>query len=207
MQQQVEWWDLRETRAATAPVVQVASPEPSAATATADPLQAIDIVIEAPLPPRGKGRPRATTVAGHAHVFTPAETRRWEAQLAGLAQTKLPRAVIEGPVRVDILAVVIRPERLLKRWSKPRAGGHGDGTWAQPLGLLWRPAKPDGDNIRKAVLDALQTFWRDDCQVVSGDTLSAYAEVDGRARVVVRIRTAVGDLTRLAAELGLGLAS
>lgn len=163
----------------------------------------VDITIEAPLPPRGKGRPRIGVVAGHAHAFTPAETRRWEAQLAGLAQAQLPSAVIEGAVRVDVLAVVDRPERLRKRWAKPRPEGHGDGTWAQPMGLLWRPGKPDADNVRKATLDALQSFWRDDAQVVSGDTLSAYAEVDGRARVIVRIRTEVGDVTEVARALGL----
>lgn len=165
---------------------------------------AIDITIEAPLPPHGKGRPRATVVAGHARVFTPAETRKWEAMLAGLAAAQLPRQVIEGEVRVDVLAVVERPKRLLERWAKGRTEGHGpDRTWKHPLGMLWRPAKPDGDNVRKAVLDALQTFWRDDCQVVAGDTLSAYAEADGRGRVVVRIRTAVGDVTEQARSLGL----
>lgn len=163
----------------------------------------IDLTIEAPLPPRGKGRPRVGIVAGHAHAYTPAETRRWEAQLAGLAQAQLPAQVIEGPVRVDILAVVGRPQRLLKRWAKPRPEGHGDGTWAQPLGLLWRPAKPDADNVRKSVLDAMASFWRDDAQVVSGDTLSAWAEVDGRARVVVRIRSEERDVATHAAWLGL----
>lgn len=163
----------------------------------------IDITIDAPLPPRGKGRPRAAVIGGHARVYTPEETRRWEAQLAGLAQAQLPAAIIEGPVRVDILAVVARPQALLKRWAKPRPGGHGDGTWAQPMGLLWRPAKPDGDNVRKAVLDALKAFWRDDAQVVSGETLSAYAESDGRARVIVRIRTDVGDLLTTARALGM----
>lgn len=164
----------------------------------------IDITIEAPLPPRGKGRPRAAAVGGHAHVFTPAETRHWESMLAGLAQAQLPAQVIEGPVRVDILAVVGRPQRLLKRWVKPRPGGHGpDRTWAQPLGLLWRTAKPDRDNVEKAVVDALKVFWRDDAQVCCGEPLSAYAEVDGRARVVVRIRTEVGDVTEKARALGL----
>jgi len=149
----------------------------------------IDITIEAALPPRGKGRPRATAINGHARVFTPAETRRWEAQLAGLAQQHLPPGVIEGPVRVDILAVMPRPGKMLERWAKPRSEGHGDGTWKHPLGLIWHASKPDGDNIRKATLDALASFWRDDAQVVAGDTLKAWAEAEGRPRMVVRIRT------------------
>ncbi|MDY0063303.1 MAG: RusA family crossover junction endodeoxyribonuclease [Myxococcota bacterium] len=163
----------------------------------------IDILIEAPLPPRGKGRPRIGIVAGHAHAFTPSETRRWEALLASLAQAQLPTQVIEGPVRVDILALAGRPKSLCQRWKRPRPGGYGDGTYSQPLGLLWRPGKPDGDNVRKAVLDALKSFWRDDAQVVSGETLSGYAEVDGRARVVVRIRSEERECEAHARWLGL----
>ena len=173
-----------------------------------DPVTHIDILIEAPLPPKGKGRPRLGIVNGHAHAFTPAETRKWEAMLASLAQAQLPAAVLEGPVRVDILAVEARPQRLLARWAKPRPEGwredgqHG-GCLQHAPGLLWRPDKPDRDNVEKAVVDALKSFWRDDKQVVSGEALSAYAELTGRARVVVRIRTDVGDVTEQARRLGL----
>lgn len=143
----------------------------------------------APLPPRGKGRPRATTRAGHATVYTPTETRRWEDALTMIAQPHLGGAIIEAPVRVDILAVAPRPKRLMRR--------------ADPDGLIWRPAKPDGDNVRKAVLDALRAYWRDDAQVVSGETLSAYAERTGQPRVVVRVSTVVGDVEHAARCLGL----
>lgn len=168
----------------------------------------VDILIEAPLLPRGKGRPRASVVAGHAHIHTPAETRKWEAMLAELAREQLPAEVLESPVRVDVLAVEARPQRLLAAWVRPRPEGwHEDGTRGGCLredpGLLWRPGKPDADNVRKAVLDALSTFWRDDKQVVRGDTLSAWAELRGRARVVVRIRTDIGDVTEAARRLGL----
>jgi len=163
----------------------------------------IDITITADLPPKGKGRPRVAIQCGHAHAYTPEPTRRWEAQLAALASTQLPSTAIDGPVRVDILAIEARPQRLLKRWARPRPDGHGDGTWAQPMGLLWRPTRPDADNVRKSVLDALCSFWRDDSQVVRGETLSLYAEVDGRARVVVRIRDDVGDPVDAVAALGM----
>jgi Holliday junction resolvase RusA-like endonuclease len=163
----------------------------------------IDITIEAPLPPRGKGRPRATVRGGHAAVYSPAETVRWEAMLAGLAASRLPQAQIEGPIRVDVLAAVQRPQRLLARWARPRPGGHGYGTWQHPLGLLWRAAKPDADNVRKAVLDALKAFWRDDSMVVSGDTLSCFSEAAGRPRVVVRIRSETRDPNDVVRDLGL----
>ena len=158
---------------------------------------AVDITIDAPLPPRGKGRPRAVAFGGHARVYTPTETRRWEAQLAALAQVHLPPGVIEGPVRVDVLAVMPRTKELLARSKRTQEWKHGEG-------FIWHTSKPDGDNIRKAVLDALASFWRDDAQVVAGDTVKVWAEAEGRARMVVRIRSEERRPQDVA--LGLGLA-
>ena len=132
----------------------------------------IDVCFEVPLPPRGKDRPRVTR-SGHA--FTPAATRRWESSLALMAQQQLPRTVLDEPVRVDVLAVLARPKRLLRK--------------SDPGGLIWAPVKPDSDNILKATLDALKAFWRDDAQVVDTRILKAYAERDGRPRMVIRIRS------------------
>lgn len=156
----------------------------------------IDITIEAPLPPRGKGRPRFGVINGHAHAFTPAETRQWEAQLAALAQTQLPAAILEGPLRVDILAVMPRTKELLAQSKRT-------GEWKHGAGFLWHTSRPDSDNIRKATLDALKSFWRDDSQVCAGDTLKVYAEATGRPRMIVRIRTEIGEVSRVARELGL----
>jgi Holliday junction resolvase RusA-like endonuclease len=136
----------------------------------------LDVCFEVPLPPRGKDRPR---FAKNGHAFTPAPTRKWEASLAMMAQAQMPSAVIEEPVRVDVLAVLPRPKRLLRK--------------SDPSGLIWAPVKPDADNIVKATLDALKAFWRDDAQVTSTSALKAYAERDGRARMLVRIRS-VGEI-------------
>jgi Holliday junction resolvase RusA-like endonuclease len=135
----------------------------------------IDASFEIPLPPRGKDRPRVTR-SGHA--YTPAATRKWESALALMAQDKLPIEVIDEPVRVDVLAVVPRPKRLLRR--------------SDPDGLIWAPVKPDADNVLKSTLDALKAFWRDDALVVDTRILKAYAERAGRPRMVIRIRSAAG---------------
>ena len=145
----------------------------------------IDVSFEIPLPPRGKDRPRVTK-SGHA--YTPAATRKWESTLALMAQEHLPRGVIEEAVRVDVLAVIARPKKLLRR--------------ADPDGLIWAPVKPDADNILKSALDALKAFWRDDALIVDTRILKAYAERDGRPRMVIRIRTA-GDLGGAKREAGL----
>ena len=136
----------------------------------------IDVLFEIPIEPIGKARARVVrTKNGASRSFTPAKTVRWEQDVSLAARQAMPNEIIDEPLRVDVLAVRPRPRALLRK--------------ADPDGLIWCPKKPDGDNIRKAVLDALSTYWRDDALVVSGDTVKAYAERHGRSRVVVRIRS------------------
>lgn len=142
-------------------------------------MQTVDCIFEVPMPPRGKGRPRHTVVNGSVRVFTPKETRNWEQQVGVAGLPHRPNEVIEGPVRVDILAVMPRPKRLLRK--------------KDPDGLIWCTSKPDSDNIRKSVLDALKTWWRDDSQVVDGRTIKVYAERTGHPRVMVRVRDCCTD--------------
>lgn len=129
--------------------------------------------------PEGKGRPRArVTNGGHAQIYTPTKTRQYEAKIAQIASEYLPPGRLEGPLRVDILAVIARPGRLCRK--------------KDPDGLLWCPKRPDADNIRKAVLDALAPYWKDDAQVVAGETVKAYCEHDGRPRIEVAITDEIG---------------
>lgn len=147
----------------------------------------VDCIFEVPMPPRGKGRPRHTVINGSVRVFTPKETRNWEQQVGVAGLPHRPEEVIEGPVRVDILAVMPRPKRLLRK--------------KDPDGLIWCTSKPDSDNIRKSVLDALKTWWRDDSQVVDGRTIKVYAERTGHPRVMVRVRTWDLDPNKQAKEI------
>ena len=123
-----------------------------------------------PTAPRGKGRPRFVRATGR--TYTDQATETFEGVVAMAARACLGSTVLDGPLRVDVLAVAPRPKSTPKR---------------APAGLMWRAKKPDGDNVRKAVLDGMSACWRDDAQVVSGETLSAYSERDGVARVEVRV--------------------
>lgn len=146
--------------------------------------------IEAPMLPRAKARPRAVSIGGHARVYPDRKTVRWEQALAVYASQVLPSEPLDGSLRVDILAVFPRPKRLLKRWARPpkdKPGYGPDGLWCHPTGFLWHTTIPDADNIRKAVLDGLRPFWRDDRLVCAGETRKVYAEATGRSRVVVLI--------------------
>ena len=135
----------------------------------------VDLRFTIPLPPTPKGRPRAAVVAGRARLYTPTATRSFEAAVAIVAAAHYRGPAIDEPVRVDILCVLARPKRLQRR--------------KDPAGLVWAAIKPDRDNLAKAVLDGLSGIWRDDCIVVAGETLKAYAELDGRPRVEVRVRS------------------
>lgn len=140
-------------------------------------MSGLPIVLSIPLPPKGKGRPRATAAGGHARVYTPAATRRWEAQLAACAQQQLPDAkLLTGPLVLDLLALMPRPQRLMRR--------------KDPEGEVWCPSKPDADNIAKSVLDGLKSFWRDDAQIVRLVVEKAYAAKHERPRVLLRISEA-----------------
>lgn len=102
--------------------------------------------------PYAKKRPRFSRRIGRA--FDPAENAVAEASIGNLAAKYFP-APIAGPVSVEIVATFAIP----RSWPKRKAEEH-----------LHRPhcQKPDGDNLVKAALDALNRIaWGDDGQVYS----------------------------------------
>ena len=148
----------------------------------------VDITFVIKGDPVGKGRPRVSCRNGRPSVYTPAKTRYYEQRVHRAGQ-RAELQTIEGPLRVDIIAISKRPKRLKRK--------------KDPEGIIYRPSKPDGDNVRKAILDGLSAFF-DDKQVVCGDTLSLYGnKEDEEGRVVVRVNTNVGDPAHLLAKLDL----
>ena len=83
--------------------------------------------------------------------------------------------VLDQPLVLDVLAVFDRPGYMLE----PH----------QPGGLIFQANKPDRDNVEKAVQDGMKSLWSDDCRVALGQTVKAYRERDGKARVEVWLRT------------------
>lgn len=134
----------------------------------------IDILFTAAVAPRGLDK-GAAIIGGHAAVFTNSESKKWQAKFAAIAEGYAPTSIIECPVRVDILAILPRPKKYMRR--------------SDAAGLIWCPQKPDGDNIRKNVQDAMRSWWRDDKQVVAGQTVKVFAEKTGLPRTIVRVRS------------------
>lgn len=114
--------------------------------------------------PIPKGRPRVALRGGRAMAYTPRRTELWEATAATLIRAQRgPLPPLAGPVKLTVEAVARRPKRLRRRADDPFR--------------VWRPTRPDIDNVAKAVMDALVLagVLLDDGQVVYLVGLSWYA--------------------------------
>ena len=137
-----------------------------------------NVAFTVPGEPGAKQRPRATTIGGHARMYTPGKTVQYEslvAMCAGQAMRASPPMV--GPVAIEIEAVHGIPAS----WSKKRK--------AAALAGLERPftSRKDWDNIGKIVCDAINgVVWIDDRQVCDGRVIKRYGETPG---VHVRVAT------------------
>lgn len=154
------------------------------------------IEVVCPMVPKGKPRPRFSRKSGVA--YTPAEAKKWEAQCAAILAQHTPLEPLDGPVIVDMLCVMPRPGYMRKK--------DRDGNYKFPTGLIFRPKKPDLDNLYKSVLDVgtMVRWWRDDCQVVSGTLLRAVAEIDREPRIEIMVSEIVDspeDLWRMTRKL------
>lgn len=101
--------------------------------------------------PVAAARPRVTRHG----TYTPLSTRRWKERVWLVGEEAMGRmAPFKGPVRA-VLQFYFTPLAKLRK--------------AEAAALLgaWRTLKPDGDNLAKAVLDALNgVCFVDDAQVV-----------------------------------------
>lgn len=117
----------------------------------------MSLAFTVPGDPVGKGRPRATTIGGHARMYTPAKTAAYEELVAVYASAAMKKApLLEHPVRLHLGIYCKVPGS----WSKKRK--------ADALAGIERPAKkPDTSNILKGIEDGMNGIvWVDDCQVV-----------------------------------------
>jgi Holliday junction resolvase RusA-like endonuclease len=120
------------------------------------------IQFRLPIIPIAKGRPRFRAMGRFVKVYTPAETRKYEAEIARLSRPFAPEAPLAGPLEISLVFSMPRPKHI-------------------PKDRLGHPsAKPDLDNLEKAVMDALNgIFWVDDALVVAKGARKVYAGEQG----------------------------
>lgn len=121
----------------------------------------------------GKPRSRATTINGHAHIYTPSSGHDFEYKVASAYRKCYPHlAPSTKPVAVHIEAHY----PLLK--GDYRKNGEPNGSGIRKLAGKELPAKkPDADNIAKSILDGLnKVAWVDDTQVVRLSVSKVYSK-------------------------------
>ncbi len=132
--------------------------------------------------PKGQPRPRAFAMKmGNgkfsARVFDAGTAEGWKSQVAQAAREVTPATAIAGPVRVELGFIFRRPKSHLRSNGEVKAGSPNHHV-----------GKPDGDNLAKAVLDALTQlggWWHDDAQVAELIVHKSYGPKPG-CHVAVR---------------------
>jgi len=147
--------------------------------------ESFDVTI--PGAPIGKGRPRATMAGGHARMYTPAKTRRWEMGAAAFMAERYDGAVMDGPLSLEVWALFPRPKRL--------DCAHKRQPCSCPCGWAGRQphtSKPDADNVAKAVCDALEAagIVANDATICTLTVMKLYTEHDKPPRLRLLLRTA-----------------
>lgn len=133
------------------------------------------IAITIPGVPQGKGRPRYTCRSGFATAYTPPKTAAYERLVRQVYNSTCNGQKIEsGAVATAIRAYY----PVVKSTTKHMR--------ARMLSGDVRPTKkPDGDNIAKVVLDALNGLaYKDDAQIVDLTVEKWYSD-DPRVEVII----------------------
>jgi Holliday junction resolvase RusA-like endonuclease len=120
--------------------------------------------------PQGKGRARFARQGRFMRAYTPEKTVAYEGLIALAGELAMEgRELFTGPVAMTVTCVFQQP----KSWSKKR-------RLAALTRPEWHTAKPDGDNVLKAVGDGLNGIvWKDDSQLAQCSITKEYGETPG----------------------------
>jgi Holliday junction resolvase RusA-like endonuclease len=103
--------------------------------------------------PQGKGRPRIGKVGDHARMFTPAKTAAYEGLIAHAARIAMAG---HPPLEVAAGCNIFIDCQVPASWSSKKQR-------MALAGEVLPTAKPDADNVVKAVFDGMNgVVWRDD---------------------------------------------
>jgi Holliday junction resolvase RusA-like endonuclease len=129
--------------------------------------------ISADMKPMAKGRPRVARINGHVRLYTPKSTATYERELAIMAHIEMEhRPPLEVPCKLLLEATFVPRNSL----SKVKQMALMDGPC---------PLKKDGDNLLKAVKDALNGIvYVDDRYVTDAQVIKRYG-IKEHVRVTV----------------------
>lgn len=137
-----------------------------------------ELKFEVPGSPIGQGRPKFSTINGHAKAYDPEKSRNYKAYVKLLATQAMKDTgftMIEGPCSLDILTFFEVPKSKSKKFRQAALEGRERPT-----------KKPDIDNIVKALQDALNGLaYKDDSSIVYLSVAKYYSEVP-RVEVILQ---------------------
>lgn len=122
-----------------------------------------------------KAQPRARRAGNRKGVYTPDTAKDWKERiLIALAGKNYG---ITGPIECNLTFMMPRPKRLYRK--------------NDPEGWIPHTAKPDVDNLQKAVFDAMTNagVWKDDSQVFYTSSKKLYHSKDGQPGVWIWLRS------------------
>lgn len=123
--------------------------------------------------PVAKGRPRFSRQGPYVRTYTPDKTYRYE-QLVQLSFMQAEQPKLKGAVKVRILAYFPIPKSASKKRQKMMAEGE-----------IRHTTKPDGENVSKTILDALNKMaYDDDSNIVELHIEKWYSD-DPRAEICI----------------------
>lgn len=144
-------------------------------------MKSIQIFI--PGQPQAKARARSRIVKNKqgkqfTSHYTPANTRKYEEWVAHNARMEIGlEPPIDGPVAL-YLQIAFEIPTSWPKWKRAMA----------LEGKILPTAKPDGDNVEKAIMDGFNGIvWSDDSYVVSGGRTKIYSEKPGVKTKVVAL--------------------
>ena len=136
----------------------------------------MEIKFTVPGQPKGKQRPRVCRINGRSVAYTPRQTIEYE-NLIRASYTAISKAKFERnlPLEISILALFPIPKYASKKTKELMINGY-----------IFPTKKPDGDNIIKAILDALNgVAYRDDSQICRVYFEKMYAE-NAETKVLIK---------------------
>ena len=107
------------------------------------------------------GGKRMFIKGGRPIFFKDKRTTRYLEAIRLFSNQHRPAAAITGPMGIEVLFVMARPQRLQRK--------------KDPAGRMWMDVRPDWDNLCKGTQDALEGFWEDDGQIVRATVEKVYA--------------------------------
>lgn len=116
-----------------------------------------------------------------ARVYQKNTAENWKSLVVAAGRDHRPDKPLTGPVFLRVVFLMPRPQRLKRKRDAE--------------GVIWHTARPDRDNLMKALMDSLSQdgWWCDDSQVCTGPVDKYYHSKSGSPGAEIEILELTGE--------------